>query len=45
MLLRVESTLREAKRYGDNRTFVHEGKFPTPVVPPDFKLESAHIAI
>ncbi len=34
LLERVEATLLEAKRYGRNRTFLHDGKFPAPVVPP-----------
>jgi diguanylate cyclase (GGDEF)-like protein len=45
MLLRTESALHEAKRYGHNRTFVHESKYPTPVVPPDLQLEPLHVAI
>ncbi len=45
VLLRVEAALREAKRYGHNRTFVHEGKYPTPVVPPDLQVEPKHIPI
>ena len=45
VMLRVESALREAKRYGHNRTFVHEGKYPTPVVPPDIPIEPLHIPI
>ncbi len=45
MLLRVEAALREAKRYGHNRTFVHEGKYPTPVVPPELTIEPLHIAV
>ncbi len=40
VMARVEATLGEAKRYGGNRTFLHEGKFPAPVVPPRFVLES-----
>lgn len=42
---RAEATLREAKRYGRNRTFLHEGKYPTPVVPPNFTLEEKSIAL
>jgi hypothetical protein len=34
--------LHEAKRYGRNRTFVFEGKYPTPVVPPSFSLDETH---
>ena len=45
MLLRVEAALREAKRYGHNRTFTHEGKYPTPVVPPELKIEPLHIQV
>jgi len=42
---RMETTLQEAKRYGRNRTFLHEGKYPTPVVPPNFALDERHIVI
>ena len=42
---RAEATLREAKRYGRNRTFLHEGKYPTPVVPPSFTLDEKVILI
>jgi diguanylate cyclase (GGDEF)-like protein len=42
---RMESTIREAKRYGRNRTFLHEGKYPTPVVPPNFTLEERSITV
>ncbi len=40
ILDRLEATLREAKRCGRNRTFLHDGKFPTPVVPPILSLQS-----
>ncbi|MFZ5830287.1 MAG: diguanylate cyclase [Planctomycetota bacterium] len=43
LLARAESTLREAKRFGRNRTFVHEGKFPAPVVPPNLTLDERHV--
>ena len=39
VLDRLETTLQEAKRYGRNRTFFHDGKFATPVVPPILSLE------
>jgi diguanylate cyclase (GGDEF)-like protein len=45
VLVRAEAALREAKRYGHNRTFLHDGKFPTPVVPPEVKVETLHIAV
>jgi len=42
---RSEQTLQEAKRYGRNRTFLHEGKYPAPVVPPVFSLEKKDVDI
>jgi len=45
LMERVEATLAEAKRYGRNRTFIHEGKFPTPVVPPNFEIEEREIEL
>jgi len=42
---RAEATLQEAKRYGRNRTFLHEGRYPDPVVPPNFTLEAQSIAV
>ena len=45
ILARAEATLMEAKRYGRNRTFLHEGKYPTPVVPPKFSLEPRHMTL
>jgi diguanylate cyclase (GGDEF)-like protein len=45
LMERIEATLAEAKRYGRNRTFVHEGKFPTPVVPPNFEIEEREIEL
>jgi len=45
LLLRLESALREAKRYGRNRTFMHEGKYPTPVAPPEIQIEPQQIPI
>jgi diguanylate cyclase (GGDEF)-like protein len=39
VLARLETTLQEAKRCGRNRTFFHDGKFPTPVVPPILSLQ------
>ena len=45
VLHRAEAALREAKRYGHNRTFVFEGRFPTPVVPPDTGIEEKRIRL
>jgi diguanylate cyclase (GGDEF)-like protein len=42
---RAEATLHEAKRYGRNRTFFYEGKYPTPVVPPNFSLEEKFVML
>ena len=43
LLARLDGTLKEAKRYGRNRTFLHEGKYPTPVIPPNFSLEERDV--
>mgnify|MGYP005839813279 CR=1 FL=1 len=43
LVARLETTVREAKRYGRNRTFIHDGTYPTPVVPPRFALEARHV--
>lgn len=42
---RAEATLLEAKRYGRNRTFIHEGKYPAPVAPPHLGLEERFLAL
>lgn len=42
---RAVESVQEAKRYGRNRTFVHEGEFPTPVVPPNFAINEKHVTI
>ena len=34
----LEETLEEAKRFGGNRTFMHDGTSPTPVVPPELNV-------
>jgi diguanylate cyclase (GGDEF)-like protein len=34
----LSETLDEANRYGGNRTFMHDGKSPTPVVPPELNF-------
>jgi len=44
-MTRATATLMEAKRYGRNRTFIHEGKYPTPVVPPNFTLEPRELTL
>jgi len=38
LLARLKATLTLAKRYGRNRCFLHEGEFPSPVIPPAFAL-------
>ena len=45
MYARAEATLHEAKRYGRNRTFLYEGKYPTPVVPPNFSLGEKSVGL
>lgn len=39
VLKRLRSTIREAKSYGRNRTFLWEDRAPTPVVPPELNIE------
>lgn len=45
LITRVETALQEAKRYGRNRTFLHEGEYPAPVVPPQFTLDERRITL
>ncbi|MBN2475809.1 MAG: GGDEF domain-containing protein [Pirellulales bacterium] len=45
LFARGATTLQEAKRYGRNRTFLHDGKYPTPVVPPNFPLEEKRVVL
>jgi diguanylate cyclase (GGDEF)-like protein len=42
---RADATLQEARRYGCNRTFLHDGKYPAPVVPPVFSLSQQHVTL
>ena len=44
-LTRLHEALTEAKRYGRNRTFLHEGKYPAPVVPIIVEIEPTVIAL
>lgn len=45
LLATAEATILEAKRYGSNRTFLHDGQNPTPVVPPNFTLKERTISL
>ncbi len=45
LLERLDATVHEAKRYGRNRTFLHEGKHPAPVIPPNFTIKERRIAL
>jgi len=45
LIARTEMALQEAKRYGRNRTFLHEGEYPAPVVPPQFTLDERRITL
>jgi diguanylate cyclase (GGDEF)-like protein len=41
----LEEALNEAKRYGGNRTFMHDGNSPTPVVPSELAVAPQQLAI
>jgi PleD family two-component response regulator len=41
----LEEALGEAKRYGGNRTFMHDGNSPTPVVPTEIPVAPQQLAI
>jgi GGDEF domain-containing protein len=41
----LQEALDEAKRYGGNRTFMHDGKSPTPVVPAELSVNAQQLAI
>lgn len=45
LLERADVTVREAKRYGRNRSFTHDGKFPSPVVPPNLPLPDRRVPL
>jgi diguanylate cyclase (GGDEF)-like protein len=45
LFTRLEETTLEAKRYGRNRTFIHEGKYPAPLAPPQLDIAPAHVEI
>jgi len=45
LISRLKTTVHEAKRYGRNRTFLHDGKFPTPVMPPNVPLKERQVAV
>ncbi len=45
LLDRAEAAVREAKRNGRNRTFVHDRKTTSPVAPPTFTLDGRHISL
>jgi GGDEF domain-containing protein len=41
----LEEALGEAKRYGGNRTFMHDGNSPAPVVPSELTIAPQQLAI
>ena len=41
----LQEALDEAKRYGGNRTFMHDGRSPTPVVPAELAIAAQQLAI
>jgi len=45
MLTRAIDTVREAKRYGRNRTFLNEGKYPAPITPPNLVIEETTVTL
>lgn len=45
VLQRLRSTIREAKSYGRNRTFLWEDKAPTPVMPPKLAIEERTVKL
>jgi diguanylate cyclase (GGDEF)-like protein len=45
LLGRAETALGESKRYGRNRTFAYEGRFPTPVVPPELEIDERRLPL
>ncbi|MGI9457073.1 MAG: hypothetical protein ACR2NU_10975 [Aeoliella sp.] len=45
VLKHLEEALDEAARYGSNRTFHHDGKFPAPVVPQSVETEPLEIEV
>ena len=45
LLARLKTTLTLAKRYGRNRCFLHEGEYPSPVIPPAFALAEQEVLL
>jgi diguanylate cyclase (GGDEF)-like protein len=45
LMARAAAAVQQAKRYGRNRTFLSDGQFPTPVIPPNFPVETREIRI
>jgi hypothetical protein len=41
----LQEAIDEAKRYGGNRTFMHDGKSPSPVVPAELPVTPQQLAI
>ena len=42
---RVGEAMRESKRYGRNRTFINEGQYATPVLPPKLAVKEKPLAV
>jgi diguanylate cyclase (GGDEF)-like protein len=45
LIARARAALDEAKRYGRDRTFLHRGDFPAPVVPPTLSIEDTRVSV
>ena len=45
IVARLQDILREARRYGENRTFFQEGKHSSPAIPPSVAVEKRVIEV
>ena len=42
---RIDATLKESSRYGENQTFLHEDDHPAPVVPPQLDIVEVKVRL
>ena len=45
LLARGIEALEEAKRYGHNRTFLYQGKYPAPIAPPELDIVAGEVQV
>ncbi|MCH8921940.1 MAG: hypothetical protein IIA67_02190, partial [Planctomycetes bacterium] len=45
LMSRVDATLKESSRYGENRTFLHADEHPSPVVPPQLEIQELTVRL